>query len=559
MPPVLLLPRILVSRASRSLHSVCASLLLFSICAADSQSQTQPPANSSDGSDLTSPQGAPEWFMPAYRHSLKSPRPFLPQVTPPYIPQLALFDDPAGSIGNYQPGGGTVTAPNAFFQSLGTNGRTCFTCHQTPNAMGMSAAHARAVFDATDGRDPLFAPVDGANCPNQVPAPDTGATLGLIGGSATDIDRRAAHSLLLNKGLFRIFLPLPTRAEFSIEVVSDPNGCNTDPAYNQVVDPTTGAVTRIISVYRRPLMASSLKFKTITLADFPGSGIPPINLQTGTPLPVDPFTGLYESLNIMWDGREPTLESQATDAVLIHSQATTPPTSSQIAQIVAFENGIFSAQERLGPVPLWEGANGGATYLSNQSPNQTFSLSNPPPLNYFDSWSSIAPNTPANELKASIARGQALFENPQLFSFTIGNVSGFGCTSCHTQQGGGESDAPVEQRNIGVGGQSAHSNGPAPDPSLPIFKLACVPGAQIGNDGPVVYTNDPGLALITGQCAHIGEFTTAPMRGLAARAPYFHDGSAATIRDIVDFYDKRFSIGLTDQQKEDLVHFMKAL
>jgi len=102
-------------------------------------------------------------------------------------------------------------------------------------------------------------------------------------------------------------------------------------------------------------------------------------------------------------------------------------------------------------------------------------------------------------------------------------------------------------------------NGPAPDPTLPIFKLTCTPGAAVGLDGAVVTTNDPGLALITGRCRDIGAFTVPSIRGLAARAPYFHDGSAATVMDVVNFYDKRFSIGFTDQQKQDLVNFLLAL
>ncbi|MBV8804166.1 MAG: c-type cytochrome, partial [Sinobacteraceae bacterium] len=455
------------------------------------------------------------------------------------------FPDLLGLVSNYQPGGSTTTASNAFFQSLGTNGRTCFTCHQTPQAMGMSAVHAQAVFALTGGRDPLFAPVDGANCPNQVPAASTsGALLGGRTGSATRTDLRAAYSQLLSKGLFRIFLPVPAQAEFTIQVVSDPNGCNTDPAYNQEVDPTTGAVIQIISIYRRPLMTSSLKFKTTHL-NLPGPGFP-----------------LPEANNIMWDGREPTLESQANDATLIHAQATTPPTSDQIAQMVTFENGIFSAQGQLGPVSLWQGgALGGAKYLSTQSP--LTQLSPTPNLDYFSVWNNITATTPETELEASIARGQALFEDGQLFTFSIGGTAGTlrgsGCASCHDQEGGGESAAPGAQRDTGVGGQSVQSNGPAPDPSLPIFKLTCASTAPVGNDGPVVTTNDPGLALITGKCADIGEFTVPPIRGLAARAPYFHDGSAATVLDIVNFYNQRFSIGLTDQQKQDMVNFLNAL
>jgi cytochrome c peroxidase len=49
------------------------------------------------------------------------------------------------------------------------------------------------------------------------------------------------------------------------------------------------------------------------------------------------------------------------------------------------------------------------------------------------------------------------------------------------------------------------------------------------------------------------------LRALAARAPYFHNGAAATLDDAVNFYDQRFNLNLTSQQKADLVAFLKTL
>ena len=49
------------------------------------------------------------------------------------------------------------------------------------------------------------------------------------------------------------------------------------------------------------------------------------------------------------------------------------------------------------------------------------------------------------------------------------------------------------------------------------------------------------------------------LRALAARPPYFHNGAAATLEDVVDFYDVRFDLKLTKQEKADLVAFLKAL
>jgi cytochrome c peroxidase len=41
-------------------------------------------------------------------------------------------------------------------------------------------------------------------------------------------------------------------------------------------------------------------------------------------------------------------------------------------------------------------------------------------------------------------------------------------------------------------------------------------------------TPDPGRALVTGKCGDIGAFKVPTLRGVAARPPFFHDGSAAT-------------------------------
>lgn len=49
------------------------------------------------------------------------------------------------------------------------------------------------------------------------------------------------------------------------------------------------------------------------------------------------------------------------------------------------------------------------------------------------------------------------------------------------------------------------------------------------------------------------------LRGLASRAPYFHNGFAPTLLDVIEFYNRRFNIGLSAREKTDLVAFLKAL
>jgi mono/diheme cytochrome c family protein len=55
------------------------------------------------------------------------------------------------------------------------------------------------------------------------------------------------------------------------------------------------------------------------------------------------------------------------------------------------------------------------------------------------------------------------------------------------------------------------------------------------------------------------KYRTTPLRALWQHAPYFHDGSAATLRDVVEHYNAFFELRLTDDQKRDLVEFLKSI
>jgi cytochrome c peroxidase len=90
-------------------------------------------------------------------------------------------------------------------------------------------------------------------------------------------------------------------------------------------------------------------------------------------------------------------------------------------------------------------------------------------------------------------------------------------------------------------------------PDMPLYTLR-----QKGSN-LTVSTTDPGRALITGKWADVGKFKGPILRGLAARAPYFHNGSAASLDAVVDFYNARFNIALSQREKSDLVAFLKAL
>ena len=102
-----------------------------------------------------------------------------------FVPDLNPFPDPAGVVATFNPGR-DIDGSGAFFQSLGTNGRTCASCHRIDQAMSLSSAGVQAIYRQSRGTDPLFAVIDGANC------------------STDDGAKRASHSLLLKRGLIRV-------------------------------------------------------------------------------------------------------------------------------------------------------------------------------------------------------------------------------------------------------------------------------------------------------------------------------------------------------------------
>jgi cytochrome c peroxidase len=453
------------------------------------------------------------------------------QRTPPVIPKLDLDFDSNGIIETYQPDGATLTTNNSFFQNLGTNGRTCFTCHQPQTGWTITPSTVQARFEQSKGTDPIFRLIDGATCPS-----DEVSTLA---------SKRQAYSLLLQKGLIRIGLPMPAPSalQFAITDVQDPYNCNNGSAFG-----LTSSTTGMASVYRRPLPSTNLGF----LSTF------------------------------MWDGREPSLLSQALDATLIHAQAATAPGTNQLPQnvqdqlqnAVSFEQGVFTAQAFDFRALLLNsgGATGGPIALSQQP----FFIGINDPLgnnpegipftstifDLYGAWENLPGNSHLAAYRESVARGQTVF-NTKPINITgvaglndvlgIETIPGF-CGTCHDSPNAGDHSvkAPL---NIGV----ADPNPPGLDNSgLPVFTLQCFAGPA-NLLGHPIQTTDPGRALITGNCADIGRLKGPILRGLASRAPYFHNGAAASLMDVVTFYDQRFTIGFTDQEKHDLVNFLNTL
>lgn len=480
------------------------------------------------------------------------------QGTP--LPEYATYQNDQGELGVLNTSGALETKGHPFFEAIGTNGRACVTCHQPSDGMSLSVRSIRERWMTTRGKDPLFAAVDGMNCPN-LPADDP-----------------RSHSQLLERGLLRIALPWPpqrpdgTRVdpEFSIEVVRDPGGCNTDPRYGlNSPNPT-------ISVYRRPRPVANTKYTT-----HQNFGVGPFIGKNGMPSSIDPDTGRPTSMNLMSDARAATLALQAQDAAKNHLQTAGPLGAAQIARITELERQVYIAQvtrrdagslvepdgpPAFGPRHL---ADGDAGVLGNNTTRYVFPLAG--------KWTHL-PRTSDDALNArnlsreSIARGHDVFmfrtfwikDSMHLNSVGLGNPVKRTCATCHGMHMTGMDTAngwmDIGTTNLPWATEVPLNPWTEAKPQMPLFRVTCKPGVRPHPFlGRVIYTQDPGRGLISGLCNDVGAIVMEQFRGLAARAPYFSNGSAATLRELVDFYDRRYNIGYSEQDKQDLVNFLGAL
>jgi cytochrome c peroxidase len=432
------------------------------------------------------------------------------------LPNPLITSNATGTLGTFSKTGG-IDITNPFFQDLGTNGRTCNTCHVSSEAWSITPAGVQARFANTQGTDPIFRTNDGSNCPSadvsSVPA------------------RQSAYSLLLNKGLIRVSVPVPAGAEFTIVAIDDPYSC----AETTTTQP---------ALYRRPLPSTNLAFLSA----------------------------------VMWDGRETqpgaamqaNIEQQAIDATLGHAEASVPPTPQQARQIADFQIAMYTAQvsdTTAGTLTLRKGK-GGPEHLSAQDffigindplgQNPSGAAFDPNAFTIYQAWTDLAGSDAVTRRRRSIARGQALFNTLPIAITGVGGLNdALGvavingtCTTCHDSPNVGNHSV-VAPLNIGVA--DAHPVPALDTTALPVYTVRCeATGAE-------TRVTDLGRALISGRCADVGKFKGPILRGLSARAPYFHNGSAATLLDAVDFYDQRFDLHLNAQQKADLVAFLQTL
>ena len=457
----------------------------------------------------------------------------------PALANLRPFPNDSGFAATYSLAG-VVDQSGPFFQSMGNNGRSCASCHESAFGWTITPRSVQARFARSDGTDPIFRTVDGSNSP--------------LADVSTPRARRQAYSMLLSKGLIRVGIGIPANAEFELAKVDDPYGY---------------ASAGELSLFRRPL----------------------------------PTTNLTRLSTVMWDGRETFKDAASTECVvgtsncfasisfdltdqsnvatLGHAHAAAALTPAQRSAIVSFEMGLFTAQ-------VWDhhagaltshGGRGGPVAASQQDfyfgindtlagDYRTHAPFTPTVMTAYDAWQSLGHEAErdrgrdedrdfdhgSREGRHAVARGQALFNSRPMRITGVGGLNDdLGlpviqgtCTTCHNTPNAGNHSVPLPLA-IGI------ADGARRTLDMPLYTL------RNKTSGDTVQVTDPGRALITGKWKDIGRFKGPVLRALAARAPYFHNGMAQDLGAAVDFYDTRFGMSLTRQERADLVAFLRTL
>jgi hypothetical protein len=438
---------------------------------------------------------------------------------------------------------GAIDRTNPFFTPNGppTNIRTCETCHFANQGWTLTPDKVSDLFNQTDGLDPLFMKFDEGNSP--------------IADTSTFATRKQAFKNTLIDHAVTRFPSGPGGVDFVATAVSDPNG------FASVTPPP-----RLV-IFRRPSpTANEAKVAqtnwTFIPSDFGGINVPTFlvpNAIGATGFHLHDPTPLPGTLGLN-PGEFPPLN---------------PPLS--VAQAIAIRDfllGLFFAQTFDNGAGALDaaGAKGGPAHLAAQPFHVGINdIQGMDPMgtpfsrkvfDIYDAWADADADPSLDgqakkqaEARAAIYRGQEIFNHRE---FSVSGVHGLNdvlgqatvaatCSTCH--------NAP------NVGGHSV----------VRVFDIGTANSDNcITQDYPLVTfmnttTNetrqvcDSGRAGFSRRWVDLGAFRAPPLRGLAARAPYFHDGQAKGIKDVIQYYNRRFDMSLNGQEKQDLEAFLAAL
>ena len=246
-----------------------------------------------------------------------------------------------------------------------------------------------------------------------------------------------------------------------------------------------------------------------------------------TNFPVGSVTVNWDAASNIGKGQRAALDNLTTRLITgpMHGQ---PPTPEVVADIGDFETSLFTAQVTVPGVGRLDadGARGGPEELAKMTKAEG-------DFNLFDAW-----KDDPNPKRAQIARGQRIFNSM--------NPSHKSCIACHNSVNNGTS---FDNTMFDINTASAAAR----TPDLPLYTF------RNKRTGETRQLTDAGFGNITGKWDDLGLFKTPTLRGLAARPPYFHNGIAATLEDVVRHYEKHFGFVFTDEERADLVAFLNAL
>jgi len=380
------------------------------------------------------------------------------------------------------------------------------------------------LFRETDGNHPLFRPHDGANSPTA--------------DVSTEDARRTAYSMMLKHNTTRFSRAVPAAGfpEIAIDAVSDPYGFSTTTSWSSF----------------RKANPVSVETKQVGIT------------WTGAPTAVIPRLQLLMNAAARAHALRTTdvpLDQQLAGANFMAGLSFAQAVDENAGRLD--EDGALGGPENFANAPFYIGQNalGGDTV--------TGAPFNPVVFTIFEAWRDEDRKGPhrhrhrhhgnrcdreRDRARAQIARGEDLFNTR---GFDIRGVNGLNdalgqpvlrgtCSTCHnTPNIGGHSEFRL--MDTGVVTRSVRN------PDYPVLTI------RNKTTGEVKQVTDLGRGGSTGLWADIGKFKAPPLRGLRDRAPYFHDGSADSLQDVVRFYKERFGIRLDRDDEEDLVAFLRAL
>ncbi len=484
----------------------------------------------------------------------------------------------------------TLNADNTFFQvSFGTNGQTCATCHLPEDGYTIHVPTIQAAFTASGGHDPLFRFNDTANDPNS-PLD--------VSSNASDLEQ--AYSLALSLGVMRIGEVLPAAREFDVESQTTSTFGTLPLVGNDPQHP--GATT--LSLFRRPLVTSNMRFDSSVLWDGRAdirnirgqvNGAATTLLLANAPVPTAELDDVANfMLRVFTDE---VIDSRSSVPPSFAGQTNAAGAFGGATNLVhlAFRNKAPCLFDKVGA--LTTSVTPAVTYHPSQGPTVLTPSTCTPVvpgnanMTTFAAWANVPVGSTRGTSRRQIAHGEDVFNNavltidvndpdPELKQANIDLANELGsttihCTTCHaTNNLGNHPQATFFAR---IGSDSAHilevlanrnsalDNFVTRTQMLPQYCLRnTVTGPPISPTNPCgsvsgdIVTSDPGRAMVTGKWADIGKFKPPVLRNLAVRSPYFHGSAADSTVGIVEFYNTRFNIGLSQQDKDDLVRFVEA-